>query len=602
MRSFSDLFLNSSPDGADPSSASATIETIRELGQKLGVVLLSLAKAYPSAAILIIAVFVSVYLLRLLAAHKSQIEHFSSSLRKSNRSLQTLLRLTDVQDESFASRHLRALEVGVEFFNMEFAVYLEFAECWKTVLAYPSHVAPRHSIIEDLVYEKPTKAILGGYNASGQGIDGIPNWLLAIDPKARVFAACPIHSGSNHPGLAVFYSRSATPREFYREEIELLILLGQFMGSELSRARSEQELSASRVRMTGFIAAVDDIACEIDFDGNILYLWTKGTQKKQVAAAFDENHCGKLFGKSAEEKFKSAIKTSLNTNRPVVFEFHGNGTLGEKNFSARLSPSLAMDGTPRSIACLIRETTQQKLAEMRFRQALRRQSYYDLAAGVVNQINDPLQIIAGHARHLERHSRLGKFHEPIVQQSISKIKDMTGKISKIVDVIHRHVDGSEVTFTSSALGDIIFEVYRTLQTRFQSANVRFQLSSTIADDQFLYCRPTRIKEALINLCINSLKAVANSNSPWVNLEATDRDDQIEISVTDSGSYKPRLDIENMDRYGTNFHSDEMGIGLTICQQIAEEHRGQIFFDQSSKTTRIVMIFPKPVAEILELVG
>jgi signal transduction histidine kinase len=573
---------------------SATMETLAELMKRLIITIGQTALEFPKASMAIIAIVFIVLLFQKLLTAQARSLRLLGSMQKSSKALQALLRLTDVEDDNSDLRLMRALEVGVEYFEMEFAVYLEFQDQWETVLAYPSHVCPYRSVIEDLAHEYPHRPIVGSYNSTDADIDKIPNWLLSIDPKARSFAACPIRSETNRPGIAVFYCRSATPRDFHREEMELLALLSQFMGYERTRSESEHELHTSRSRMSAFITAIDDIACELDFDGNVLYLWSKSDFHQKADNQSHHLLSTDLFGEVAASKFRSAISTAINCNRPVIFEFHGSGATGDKNYSARVSPSLAADGTPTSVACLIRETTQQKLTELRFRQALRRQSFHELAAGIANEINDPLQVIVGHTRRIESKARESLAPSLALQHSISKIRDMSTRIGSIVERLDQFSkDGSDHPFELVFLGDIIWDVYRMQQARFQSADIRFQLDCTVAEDQFIYCQPNRVKEALINLCNNSFKAVSGRPLRWVHLKASEVHDVIEVSVTDSGHFHPLLASENIDRTGTNFHADVMGIGLTICQQIAEEHRGQIYFDEKSDHTRIVMTFPKP---------
>ena len=91
----------------------------------------------------------------------------------------------------------------------------------------------------------------------------------------------------------------------------------------------------------------------------------------------------------------------------------------------------------------------------------------------------------------------------------------------------------------------------------------------------------RIGQVLTNLIENAIKATPSSGT--VRLHAAIVDDNIQVSITDTGIGIPEADIDrifdpfystaNRSRYGVH-----LGLGLAICQQIIQGHGGQIWVE------------------------
>jgi C4-dicarboxylate-specific signal transduction histidine kinase len=89
----------------------------------------------------------------------------------------------------------------------------------------------------------------------------------------------------------------------------------------------------------------------------------------------------------------------------------------------------------------------------------------------------------------------------------------------------------------------------------------------------------QLQQVILNLLINAIEAVSGmKEGPRELLISTimNEHDDVAVSVRDSG---PGLNSDSLERLFDPFYttkSDGMGMGLSICQSIVEEHRGRIW--------------------------
>jgi PAS domain S-box-containing protein len=129
--------------------------------------------------------------------------------------------------------------------------------------------------------------------------------------------------------------------------------------SDLRQAEDARLHSEERLR--SFLNALDDLAFEFDDHGTYLNVWTRN---EDILLLPKEEIVGKtladLHGKEAGERYRHILTRVLNSGQPEAIEYsltiHGQ----LRHFSAILSRIPASASTPSTVACVVRDITEQK--------------------------------------------------------------------------------------------------------------------------------------------------------------------------------------------------------------------------------------------------
>jgi signal transduction histidine kinase len=95
---------------------------------------------------------------------------------------------------------------------------------------------------------------------------------------------------------------------------------------------------------------------------------------------------------------------------------------------------------------------------------------------------------------------------------------------------------------------------------------------------------TQVQQLIVNIVVNALQAIAGSNAPERNVFITARrDDQghVVFKFRDSGPGVPRDVASQIFEPFFSTKADGVGLGLSICRRIVDEHGGQLWTEPTA---------------------
>lgn len=95
--------------------------------------------------------------------------------------------------------------------------------------------------------------------------------------------------------------------------------------------------------------------------------------------------------------------------------------------------------------------------------------------------------------------------------------------------------------------------------------------------------PNLVEQVLINLIVNAIEAVKESEQPRIVLSAVNPAGKIAIKVSDNGSGMPEDVMNNIFIPFFSTKKNGSGIGLSLCKQIMMLHKGNITVQSVEKT-------------------
>ena len=197
-----------------------------------------------------------------------------------------------------------------------------------------------------------------------------------------------------------------------------------------------------------------------------------------------------------------------------------------------------------------------------------------LVSGVAHELNNPLAGIFGYAQLLSR----GEL-DPSIRRMVDVVLNQAERAGKIVQNFLTLAAKTEPKRTAFDLNQTIRNV---AQLREYQANVENIIITTdlSKDLPYVWGDPHRLEQVVLNLVVNAEDAIGDSpqRPGSVHLKTFVQNGRIHLTVTDNGSGIHARDMARIfdPFFTTKDRQRGLGLGLSICSEIVEEHGGELY--------------------------
>lgn len=239
---------------------------------------------------------------------------------------------------------------------------------------------------------------------------------------------------------------------------------------------------------------------------------------------------------------------------------------------------------------------EKKEMDAKLLQSAKMASLGELASGIAHEINNPLTVVFGKSCLMESMLQESQINKELLLKWTQQIKFHSDRIVKIIKSLKTFSrSGMQQDFVQVTVQQLVDEVAILTLERFDGSGIRFDVSNPFPDVQII-CQKTLIQNVILNLIENAKHAVLETHNAQKIIEfgvKKDNENKITFFVKDNGSgisseisdkiFNPFVTSKSIDK-GT-------GLGLSIAKNIIEGHKGDIWFDSSSKGTTFYFDVP-----------
>ncbi|HJR81594.1 MAG TPA: ATP-binding protein [Anaerolineales bacterium] len=199
-----------------------------------------------------------------------------------------------------------------------------------------------------------------------------------------------------------------------------------------------------------------------------------------------------------------------------------------------------------------------------------------MTADIAHELRTPLSLIVGHAEAV---------HDgvlPPTRENFEIIREEAARLEHLVDDLRTLslADAGELKINLQSIepGRILQEAASLYQYQTRKRNIALELD-VAPSLPTIEVEPGRMTQVLTNILDNALRHTPEGGK--IILSARERNDQVEISIQDSGA---GLQAEDRDRIFERFYRADAsrrreeggsGLGLAIAKSIVQAHGGQI---------------------------
>jgi two-component system, LuxR family, sensor kinase FixL len=264
---------------------------------------------------------------------------------------------------------------------------------------------------------------------------------------------------------------------------------------------------------------------------------------------------------------------------------HKNGSI--VHALVNLSVIADHEGKPLLIISQILDRTDVVLAEMEARKQRERLAHVarlgtlgEMAAGIAHELNQPLAAIANYTQACQRLLAAGDMEPEELGQVLGRVTAQARRAGDVIQRLRAFVRRHTPDRRHRDARELVQEILPLVEMDCRSHEVDLQLDFQ-ADLPRIQVDGIQLQQVLLNLTRNAVEAM-NAVEPetrrLVIRTQTLNEDEVELTVTDTGPGVPDSLLEQLFEPFFTTKPEGMGLGLSLSRSIIEAHGGVLRYD------------------------
>src|SRR5471032_47475 len=247
-------------------------------------------------------------------------------------------------------------------------------------------------------------------------------------------------------------------------------------------------------------------------------------------------------------------------------------------------------GRPALVRGVSLDITQRKLAELDAQQRQKEVTHLsrlavlgELSGALAHELNQPLTAILSNAQAAVRFLERQPPDLAEVAEILRDIVDEDKRAGEVIQRLRRLFSNGDTARVPVDVNALARDVIRLLRNDLINHGIAVRTELT-AGAAVASANAVQLQQVLINLLMNACDAMAGADpddAVIVVRSAPAGDDAVQLSVIDAGSGIPAADLAHIfDPFYTTKERG-MGLGLSICRNIAAAHHGRLWAENNA---------------------
>ncbi len=500
---------------------------------------------------------------------------------------------------SFDEKLQHLLNVGCDLLDLEIGLISMIKEDKYTVVAISE---PHNSLQKGATFKLSDTFCMDTLNAREIVNYHNVHLLCAEHPAARRFQlysyiGIPLNVDGKVFGTVSFSSATAREQAFKEVELDYVILLTEWIGTEISRKQAFERVTEQKnvlLKHNKMLNQVSELAgvgtWEIDVKQNAIY-WSKALKKlyeypPEFEVTFDAG-MRIIRHESEKQRISDVIASCIQTGAPISTQLEVVTAKGKNLWIAIRGQAEFENGEVVKILGASQDITHQVHASKDLEhkrqvaeQALQARSQF--LANMSHEIRTPINGVLGMLDTLFN-TNLNKRQRELCSIAQQSAESLLGLINDILDF--SKIDSGEMTLEMVPLNlsDIVEKQVKIFELSAKKKGLQLQTDLAAIKGLHLMGDPVRIQQILTNLINNAIK-FTRSGTVTIDTRALKKPNGaylIHLIVKDTGV---GIEKSRQGQIFTPFHQGDSattrefggtGLGLTIVAQIAEMMGGGV---------------------------
>jgi two-component system sensor histidine kinase PilS (NtrC family) len=253
-----------------------------------------------------------------------------------------------------------------------------------------------------------------------------------------------------------------------------------------------------------------------------------------------------------------------------------------------ISPLVDSDNQFHGYLILFQDLTEIKQMEKQVRQQDKLAAVGQLAAGIAHEIRNPLASISGSIQLLVANPETLKDEDlKLMRIVLREIDRLNSLISEFLDFVRPDVQVTESVSITGLMKEVL-EMVRFNKGLPQDVDQQVEMASKMP----VLGHRDKLKQAFLNVVINSYQAMADSDEKVLKVRVYDDSNKLKVEISDTGC---GIDEKTLERIFEPFLTTKpkgTGLGLAITHKVFESHGAQVQVDSEKGVgTKFFIEFP-----------
>ncbi len=237
---------------------------------------------------------------------------------------------------------------------------------------------------------------------------------------------------------------------------------------------------------------------------------------------------------------------------------------------------------------LCQDRTEVKRLEAAVRQKEKLAAVGQLAAGIAHEIRNPLASLSGSVQlMISQPEKYGEEDLKLMRIITREIDRLNGLITEFLEYVRPETKPEHIV----DLNKVIREVLEVIRFNTELTSGLEQIAE-LKGKQEIHGHEDKLKQALLNIIINSCQSMSKSNNPQLKIETFDVQDRFVVKISDNGHGMDEVTRQRIFEPFFTTKPKGTGLGLAVTHKILEVHDAIVRVEsEQGKGTTFVLDFP-----------
>ena len=197
----------------------------------------------------------------------------------------------------------------------------------------------------------------------------------------------------------------------------------------------------------------------------------------------------------------------------------------------------------------------------------------ELSAMFAHEAHQPIASLVNYADGLKMY--FGSSSDPVVNEALSEISEQADRLSKIIQKVRNYAKRDKRELKEEDLSLIVDKALTSFHR--SSSSVGVKVLKNFSSEAWVLADGLELELLIVNLLKNAAEALKNTKNKRISIDLKTEGGEWLLCISDQGKEISEELLQRLSK-PTKSVSDGLGLGLSICRLIAENHGGRLTFE------------------------